>query len=179
MDSEFQKSCSTDFSEENWGHISPGRYCWTEGMHTYTWIYIHYYNTYYRVNDSSLLYILIVLVTLSFSTLFYRVLFPCPGGLHGKYSCKHVSAIEKSMIKPWDFNSFFFFFFPSPSSSQLVKWALECSWSDSLVELQTLTRLTYFAYVSHNYEIVTTCSKRILQSDENFFHNRDTKKYEM
>lgn len=110
MDSEFQKSCSTDFSEENWGHISPGRYCWTEGMHTYTWIYIHYYNTYYRVNDSSLLYILIVLVTLSFSTLFYRVLFPCPGGLHGKYSCKHVSAIEKSMIKPWDFNSFFFFF---------------------------------------------------------------------
>ncbi|KAM7102431.1 cilia- and flagella-associated protein 46 isoform 6-T6 [Ciconia maguari] len=62
---------------------------------------------------------------------------------------------------------------------ELVKLALECSWSDSLVELQTLTRLTYFAYVSHDYEIVMTCSKRILQSDENFFHNRDTEKYEM
>ncbi|XP_010138787.1 PREDICTED: tetratricopeptide repeat protein 40, partial [Buceros rhinoceros silvestris] len=69
--------------------------------------------------------------------------------------------------------------FTAPSLSQLVKLALECSWSDSLVELQTLTRLTYFAYVSHDYEIVMTCSKRILQSDENFFHNRDTKKYEM
>ncbi|XP_037255322.1 cilia- and flagella-associated protein 46 isoform X3 [Falco rusticolus] len=69
--------------------------------------------------------------------------------------------------------------FTVPSLSQLVKLALECRWSDSLVELQTLTRLTYFAYVSHDYEIVMTCSRRILQSDENSFHNRDTKKYEM
>ncbi|KAM6346812.1 cilia- and flagella-associated protein 46 [Alca torda] len=69
--------------------------------------------------------------------------------------------------------------FTVPSLPQLVKLALECSWSDSLVELQTLTRLTYFAYVSRNYEIVTTCSKRILQTDENFFHNRDAKKYDM
>ncbi|XP_010288630.1 PREDICTED: tetratricopeptide repeat protein 40, partial [Phaethon lepturus] len=69
--------------------------------------------------------------------------------------------------------------FTVPSLSQLVKLALECSWSDSLVELQTLTRLTYFAYASRDYEIVMTCSKRILQSNENFFHDRDTKKYEM
>ncbi|XP_009464689.1 PREDICTED: tetratricopeptide repeat protein 40 [Nipponia nippon] len=69
--------------------------------------------------------------------------------------------------------------FTVPSLSQLVKLALECSWSDALVELQTLARLTYFAYVSHDYETVMTCSKRILPSDENFFHNRDTKKYEM
>ncbi|XP_059677369.1 cilia- and flagella-associated protein 46 [Gavia stellata] len=69
--------------------------------------------------------------------------------------------------------------FTVPSLSQLVKLALECSWSDSLVELQTLTRLTYFAYVSHDYEIVMTCSKRILQSDENFFNNRDAKEYEI
>uniref|UniRef100_A0A8C4ULF1 Cilia- and flagella-associated protein 46 n=1 Tax=Falco tinnunculus TaxID=100819 RepID=A0A8C4ULF1_FALTI len=52
--------------------------------------------------------------------------------------------------------------FTVPSLSQLVKLALECRWSDSLVELQTLTRLTYFAYVSHDYEIVMTCSRRIL-----------------
>ncbi|XP_030342205.1 cilia- and flagella-associated protein 46 isoform X3 [Strigops habroptila] len=69
--------------------------------------------------------------------------------------------------------------FAVPSLPQLVKLALECSWSDSLVELQTLARLTYFAYVSHDYETVMTCSKRILQSDENFFHDRDAKKYEM
>uniref|UniRef100_A0A8B9PKF6 Cilia and flagella associated protein 46 n=1 Tax=Apteryx owenii TaxID=8824 RepID=A0A8B9PKF6_APTOW len=52
--------------------------------------------------------------------------------------------------------------FTVPSLSQLVKLALDCSWSDSLVELQTLTRLTHFAYVSNEYEIVMTCSQRIL-----------------
>ncbi|XP_061232754.1 cilia- and flagella-associated protein 46 [Neopsephotus bourkii] len=69
--------------------------------------------------------------------------------------------------------------FTVPSLPQLVKSALECSWSDSLVELQTLARFTYFAYVSHDYETVMTCSKRILQSDENIFHDRDAKKCEM
>ncbi|KAM9188465.1 cilia- and flagella-associated protein 46 [Mergus octosetaceus] len=69
--------------------------------------------------------------------------------------------------------------FTVPALSQLVKLALECSWSDSLVELQTLTRLTYFAYILHDYEIVMTCSQRILQSFNNFFHNSDTKKYEI
>ncbi|XP_062352270.1 cilia- and flagella-associated protein 46 [Cinclus cinclus] len=67
--------------------------------------------------------------------------------------------------------------FTVPSLSQLVNLALECSWSDSLVELQTLTRLTYFAYASQDYERVMTCSKRILDSDENFVHNRNIKKY--
>ncbi|XP_009877634.1 PREDICTED: tetratricopeptide repeat protein 40, partial [Apaloderma vittatum] len=69
--------------------------------------------------------------------------------------------------------------FTVPNLHQLVKMALECSWSDSLVELQTLTRLTYFAYASRDYEIAMTCSKRILQSDEDFSHNRDAKKHEM
>ncbi|XP_064287730.1 cilia- and flagella-associated protein 46 isoform X2 [Passer domesticus] len=67
--------------------------------------------------------------------------------------------------------------FTVPSLSQLLDLALECSWSDSLVELQTLTRLTYFAYVSQDYERVMTCSKRILESNENFVLNRNTKKY--
>ncbi|NXS96048.1 CFA46 protein, partial [Jacana jacana] len=69
--------------------------------------------------------------------------------------------------------------FTVPRLSQLVKLALECSWSDSLVELQTLTRLAYFAYVSHDYEVATTCFKRIFQADEYFLHNRDIKKCEM
>uniref|UniRef100_A0A8D0KYF1 Cilia and flagella associated protein 46 n=1 Tax=Strix occidentalis caurina TaxID=311401 RepID=A0A8D0KYF1_STROC len=58
--------------------------------------------------------------------------------------------------------------FTVPSLSQLVKLALECSWSDSLVELQTLTRLAYFAYVSRDYEIVMTCSKRVLLALMNY-----------
>uniref|UniRef100_U3JF47 Uncharacterized protein n=1 Tax=Ficedula albicollis TaxID=59894 RepID=U3JF47_FICAL len=69
--------------------------------------------------------------------------------------------------------------FTVPSLSQLVNLALECSWSDSLVELQTLTRLTYFAYASQDHKRVMTCSKRILDSDKNFVHNRNIKKYEM
>ncbi|XP_037997464.1 cilia- and flagella-associated protein 46 [Motacilla alba alba] len=69
--------------------------------------------------------------------------------------------------------------FTVPSLSQLLDLALECSWSDSLVELQTLTRLTYFAYVSQDYKRVMTCSKRILESDENFVLNRNIKKYDV
>ncbi|XP_062436353.1 cilia- and flagella-associated protein 46 [Rhea pennata] len=69
--------------------------------------------------------------------------------------------------------------FTLPSLSQLVKLALDCIWSDSLVELQTLTRLAHFAYVLHEYEIAMTCSQRILQSAENFCYNSDAKKYEM
>nr|XP_009668849.1 PREDICTED: tetratricopeptide repeat protein 40 [Struthio camelus australis] len=69
--------------------------------------------------------------------------------------------------------------FTVPSLSQLVKLALDCSWSDSLVELQTLTRLMHFAYASHEHEVVMTCFQRILQSAENFGCNRDTKKHEM
>uniref|UniRef100_A0A8C5TUX3 Cilia and flagella associated protein 46 n=1 Tax=Malurus cyaneus samueli TaxID=2593467 RepID=A0A8C5TUX3_9PASS len=52
--------------------------------------------------------------------------------------------------------------FTVPSLSQLASLALECSWSDSLLELQTLTRLTYFAFVSQDYDRVMTCSKRML-----------------
>uniref|UniRef100_A0A8C8R7Q7 Cilia and flagella associated protein 46 n=1 Tax=Pelusios castaneus TaxID=367368 RepID=A0A8C8R7Q7_9SAUR len=56
--------------------------------------------------------------------------------------------------------------FTVPSLSQLVKMTLECSWSDPLVELQALTRLTHFAYASHDHEIVMTCSQRTLQLDD-------------
>uniref|UniRef100_A0A8C0QJ92 Cilia and flagella associated protein 46 n=1 Tax=Chelonoidis abingdonii TaxID=106734 RepID=A0A8C0QJ92_CHEAB len=56
--------------------------------------------------------------------------------------------------------------FTVPSLSQLVKMTLECNWSDPLVELQTLTRLTYFAYASHDHEIVMTCSQRTVQLDD-------------
>ncbi|XP_030132507.2 cilia- and flagella-associated protein 46 [Taeniopygia guttata] len=69
--------------------------------------------------------------------------------------------------------------FTVPSLSQLLDLTLEYSWSDSLMELQTLTRLTYFAYVSQDYERVMTCSKRVLESDGNFVLNRNIKKYGM
>ncbi|XP_073210056.1 cilia- and flagella-associated protein 46 isoform X3 [Lepidochelys kempii] len=66
-----------------------------------------------------------------------------------------------------------------PSLSQLVKMTLECNWSDPLVELQTLTRLTNFAYASHDHEIVMTCSQRTLQLDDAVLYDTDVKKHEM
>ncbi|NXP71840.1 CFA46 protein, partial [Ramphastos sulfuratus] len=75
-------------------------------------------------------------------------------------------------------NGLGFMDFAVPSLPQLVKLALECSWSDSLVELQILTRLMYFAYESRDYDMVMACYKRILQM-EKVLHSRDAKKHEM
>ncbi|XP_034292423.1 cilia- and flagella-associated protein 46 isoform X1 [Pantherophis guttatus] len=62
-----------------------------------------------------------------------------------------------------------------PNLSQLVKMALECSWSDSLVQLQTLTRLMHFAHNLHDHELVITCSQKILELGKMPF-NIDPKK---
>ncbi|XP_031244561.1 cilia- and flagella-associated protein 46 isoform X3 [Mastomys coucha] len=48
--------------------------------------------------------------------------------------------------------------FTVPPLAQVVKMASECNWSDHLVELQTLTRLTHFAYMSHDHEVTMACS---------------------
>uniref|UniRef100_A0A8C3Q9U5 Uncharacterized protein n=1 Tax=Geospiza parvula TaxID=87175 RepID=A0A8C3Q9U5_GEOPR len=72
--------------------------------------------------------------------------------------------------------------FTLPSLSQLLDLALECSWSDSLVELQTLTRLTYFAYVSQDYERVMTCFlyyKRVIPFEPSILKNNFLQKQEM
>ncbi|ELW67298.1 hypothetical protein TREES_T100016876 [Tupaia chinensis] len=47
--------------------------------------------------------------------------------------------------------------------SQLVKMASECNWSDPLVELQTLTRLTHFAYAARDHEITMACAHNAAQ----------------
>lgn len=41
--------------------------------------------------------------------------------------------------------------------------ASECTWSDHLVELQTLTRLTHFAYMAHDHEVTMACSQNATQ----------------
>lgn len=41
--------------------------------------------------------------------------------------------------------------------------ASECNWSDPLVELQTLTRLTHFAHMAHDHELAMTCSQKAIQ----------------
>ncbi|XP_030058854.1 cilia- and flagella-associated protein 46 [Microcaecilia unicolor] len=62
-------------------------------------------------------------------------------------------------------NGLGFMDFTVPSLAQLVKMASECNWSDPLVELQTLTRLTNFAYKSHDHDLVMICSQKALQLD--------------
>ncbi|XP_022424099.2 cilia- and flagella-associated protein 46 [Delphinapterus leucas] len=54
--------------------------------------------------------------------------------------------------------------FTVPPLAQLVKMASECSWSDPLVELQTLTRLTHFTYVARDHEATMACSQKAIQT---------------
>ncbi|XP_065779668.1 cilia- and flagella-associated protein 46 isoform X5 [Muntiacus reevesi] len=53
--------------------------------------------------------------------------------------------------------------FTVPPLAQLVKMASECSWSDLLVELQTLMRLTHFTYTARDHEATMACSEKAIQ----------------
>ncbi|XP_055280347.1 cilia- and flagella-associated protein 46 isoform X2 [Moschus berezovskii] len=53
--------------------------------------------------------------------------------------------------------------FTVPPLAQLVKMASECTWSDLLVELQTLMRLTHFTYMSRDHEATMACSQKAIQ----------------
>lgn len=44
-----------------------------------------------------------------------------------------------------------------------MKMASECNWSDPLVELQTLTRLTHFAYAARDHETTMACAHRAVE----------------
>ncbi|XP_057361386.1 cilia- and flagella-associated protein 46 [Manis pentadactyla] len=54
--------------------------------------------------------------------------------------------------------------FAVPPLAQLVKMASEGIWSDPLVELQTLTRLTHFAFVAHDHKMTMECSQKAIQT---------------
>lgn len=39
----------------------------------------------------------------------------------------------------------------------------ECNWTDPLVQLQTLARLSHFAYTAHDHEVTMVCSQKAIQ----------------
>lgn len=41
--------------------------------------------------------------------------------------------------------------------------ASECTWSDLLVDLQTLMRLTHFTYMARDHEATMACSQKAIQ----------------
>ncbi|XP_016061813.1 PREDICTED: cilia- and flagella-associated protein 46 [Miniopterus natalensis] len=53
--------------------------------------------------------------------------------------------------------------FTVPPLAHLLKMASECSWTDPLVELQSLTRLSYFAYTAHDHEVTMACTYKAIQ----------------
>ncbi|KAG5196142.1 hypothetical protein R6Z07F_018059 [Ovis aries] len=53
--------------------------------------------------------------------------------------------------------------FTVPPLAQLVKMASECTWSDLLVDLQTLMRLTHFTYMARDHEATMACSQKAIQ----------------
>ncbi|XP_063818084.1 cilia- and flagella-associated protein 46 isoform X2 [Pseudophryne corroboree] len=63
-------------------------------------------------------------------------------------------------------NGLGFMDFTVPSLAQVMKITLECNWTDSLVELQVLTRLAHFAYNAHDLELALTCAQRALHYAE-------------
>lgn len=52
---------------------------------------------------------------------------------------------------------------PPPPSAQLLKMVSECHWTDPLVQLQTLARLSHFAYTAHDHEVTMACSQKVIQ----------------
>ncbi|XP_045438178.1 cilia- and flagella-associated protein 46 [Pipistrellus kuhlii] len=47
--------------------------------------------------------------------------------------------------------------------SQLLKMVSECNWTDPLVQLQTLARLSHFAYTAHDHEVTMACTQKVIQ----------------
>ncbi|XP_043912815.1 cilia- and flagella-associated protein 46 [Protopterus annectens] len=56
--------------------------------------------------------------------------------------------------------------FTVPALHVVAKMALECKWTDTLLELQTWTCLAHFAYAARDHEMVMTCSQKALQLDK-------------
>ncbi|XP_063289661.1 cilia- and flagella-associated protein 46 [Pelobates fuscus] len=56
--------------------------------------------------------------------------------------------------------------FTVPSLSQVFTKASECVWSDSLVELQTFTRLAHFAFKARDRALALTCTQKALPFDK-------------
>ncbi|XP_028845791.1 cilia- and flagella-associated protein 46 isoform X2 [Denticeps clupeoides] len=53
--------------------------------------------------------------------------------------------------------------FTVPSLTVLVQMALECRWTDPVVELYVWAHFAHFAYQSHHHDLVLTCTQSALQ----------------
>ncbi|XP_007935070.1 cilia- and flagella-associated protein 46 [Orycteropus afer afer] len=78
---------------------------------------------------------------------------------------KHITLVTKVLValEMYSCNGLGLMEFSVPPLAQLVKMASECNWSDPLVELQTLTRLTHFTYAAHDHEITMSCSHKAIE----------------
>ncbi|XP_004375045.1 cilia- and flagella-associated protein 46 [Trichechus manatus latirostris] len=78
---------------------------------------------------------------------------------------EHINSVTKVLVavEMYSCNGLGLMDFSVPPLAQLVKMASECNWSDPLVELQTLTRLTHFAYAAHDHEVTMLCSQKAIQ----------------
>ncbi|XP_037661046.1 cilia- and flagella-associated protein 46 [Choloepus didactylus] len=77
-----------------------------------------------------------------------------------------VNAVTKVLValEMYSCNGLGLMEFSVPPLAQLVKMASECTWSDRLAELQTLTRLSHFAHAAHHHELVMACSQDAIQT---------------
>ncbi|XP_075389603.1 cilia- and flagella-associated protein 46 [Tenrec ecaudatus] len=83
-------------------------------------------------------------------------------GVDEQSSDEYISAVTKVLValEMYSCNGLGLMEFTVPPLAQLVKMTSECTWSDPLVELQALTRLTYFAHMARDHELTMACSQR-------------------
>ncbi|KAJ6668911.1 hypothetical protein lerEdw1_007720 [Lerista edwardsae] len=62
------------------------------------------------------------------------------------------------------------------ASKHLEKMTSECNWTDPMVHLQTLTRLTHFAQTTHDHELVMACAQKALELEDEEQYNTEAKK---
>ncbi|XP_076982551.1 cilia- and flagella-associated protein 46 isoform X2 [Tamandua tetradactyla] len=76
-----------------------------------------------------------------------------------------ISAVTKVLValEMYSCNGLGLMEFTVPPLAQLVKMASECTWTDPLLELQTLTRLGHFAHAAHDQDTAMACSQRAVQ----------------
>ncbi|KAM7074050.1 cilia- and flagella-associated protein 46 isoform 1-T1 [Molossus nigricans] len=63
--------------------------------------------------------------------------------------------------------------FTVPPLAQLLTMASECTWTDPLVELQTLTRLSHFACTARDHELTMACSHKAVQTGVKYLKTLD------
>ncbi|KAF6107967.1 cilia and flagella associated protein 46 [Phyllostomus discolor] len=86
-------------------------------------------------------------------------------GVDEQSASEDISSVTKVLValEMYSCNGLGLMDFTVPPLAQLVKMASACTWAEPLVELQTLARLSHFAYAARDHETTMACAKKAVQ----------------